>query len=221
MQLAKMLKYMRYQVACDIAFVVFMVTWVVTRHVFYGLVCYSVYTDIPKEITYGCYYGSNGHLRGPVEPPDSFAYLTQPFRDPEGLVCWNNGIKWVFLGMLLSLQVILLVWFGMILRVAWKVVHGGEAEDSRSDDEGECSGEETDVQEGDEQRLKGKHAFTILGSPPLEEEVGVESINLCGQRATSPTRRFRKVGGSATGVKLPGHSDRKELLGRIGCDKGA
>lgn len=216
-----MLKYMRYQVACDIAFVVFMVTWFVTRHVLYLLVCHSIYADIPKEITYGCYYGSNGHLRGPIEPPDSFAHLTQPFRDPEGLVCWNNGIKWAFLGMLLSLQVIMLLWFGMILRVAWKVVKGGEAEDSRSDDEGECSDKETDGNKGDEQGLKGKHAGTIFDRPPLEEEVGVESVNLCGQRPMSPTRRYRKVVGSATGVKLPGHSDRKELLGRIGCDKGA
>lgn len=216
-----MLKYMRYQVACDIAFGVFMVTWFVTRHLFYLLVCYSIYADIPKEIIYGCYYGSNGHLHGPIEPPDSFGHLTQPFRDPEGLVCWNNGIKWAFLAMLLSLQVVLLVWFGMILRVAWKVVQGGEAEDSRSDDEGECSDEEADAHEGKEQTCKGKHVSAILDRPPLEEEVGVESMNLCGQRPMSPTRRYRKVVGSATGVKLPGHSDRKELLGRIGCDKGA
>ena len=216
-----MLKYMRYQVACDIAFVVFMLTWFVTRHVLYALVCYSVYIDIPKEITYGCYYGSNGHLHGPVPAPDAFGHLTQPFRDPEGLVCWNNGIKWAFLGMLLSLQVILLLWFGMILRVAWKVVQGGEAEDSRSDDEDEFLDEASESEEGDDQRLEGKHACPILDSLPLEEEVGVESINLRGQqRPLSPSRRYRKVVGSATGVKLPGHSDRKDLLGRIGCDKG-
>ncbi len=209
-----MLKYLHYQVACDIAFVVFMVTWFVTRHVFYLLVCYSLYSDMPREIAYGCYYGSNSNLRGPIEPFDSFGHLIQPFRDPEGLVCWSNGIKWTFLGMLLSLQVILLLWFGMILRVAWKVVHGGEAEDSRSDDESE----ETDERE--EEHVTGKGVYRILENPPLEEEVGVESINLSG-RPTSPARRFRKTAGSASGVKLPGHSDRKELLGRIGCDKGA
>ncbi len=190
-----------------------MVTWFVTRHIFYSFVCYSVYADIPKEITYGCYYGSNGHLRGPIEPPDSFGHLIQPFRDPEGLVCWSNGIKWTFLAMLLSLQIILLLWFGMIMRVAWKVVQGGEAEDSRSDDEGE------EADDGGDDFITGKHVNAILESPPLEEEVGVESINVCVS-PMSPTRRYRKVVGTASGVKLPGHSDRKELLGRIGCDKG-
>jgi acyl-CoA-dependent ceramide synthase len=50
---------------------------------------------------------------------------------------------------------------------------------------------------------------------PYEEEVGVESINLKGR--TSNLSRYKKST-SATGVSLPGHSDRKELLGRIGCD---
>ena len=45
----------------------------------------------PKEITSGCYSGSMGHLRSPIEPLDFFTHLTRPFRDPEGLVCWNNG----------------------------------------------------------------------------------------------------------------------------------
>lgn len=116
--------------------------------------------------------------------------------------------------MLLSLQVILLLWFGMIMRVAWKVVHGGEAEDSRSD------GESDEVDEREDGHVTGKGVCTILEQPPLEEEVGVESINLSG-RPTSPARVFRKSAASTSGVKLPGHSDRKELLGRIGCDKGA
>ena len=100
--------------------------------------------------------------------------------------------------------------------MAWQVAHGGEAEDSRADDEDE--GEEADGKE--DESVLGKRAYAIPESPPLDEEVGVESIDLCG-RQTSPTRRYRKVVGSASGAKLPGHSDRKELLGRIGCDKGA
>ena len=110
--------------------------------------------------------------------------------------------------MLLSLQVILLVWFGMIMRVAWKVIQGGEGEDPRSDDEGE--------EEEDDEPARTKEPFIEV--PPLEEEVGVESINLNNRKA-SPARRFRKGAGTASGVTL--HSDRKELLGRIGCDKGA
>ena len=210
-QLAKMLKYLKYQTACDIAFGVFMVTWVVSRHILYLIVCYSVYADIPREINYGCYWGSNANLQGPVPLSDSFDHLTRPFRDPEGLVCWNNSIKWGFLAMLLFLQVILLIWFGMIARVAWKVIQGQAADDSRSDDEEEE--EEDEVQlPSNPYRMDPSNT-----APPLEEEVGVEAINLAG-RKSSPARRYRK-GATASGVTL--HSDRKELLGRIGCDKGS
>jgi acyl-CoA-dependent ceramide synthase len=209
-----MLKYMRYQVACDIAFGVFMVVWFISRHVLYLIVCWSIYIDLPKSITYGCYWGSNANLKGPIDPPDNFVHLTMPFRDPQGLVCFYDRTTQMFLVMLMALQVLLLLWFGMIMRVAWKVIHGGEAEDSRSDDEDEDEEESVEVQQpvgrtGDEKYIE------VL---PLEEEVGVEAINLSG-RLSSPARRMRKGAGVASGVTLP--SDRKELLGRIGCDKGS
>ena len=188
-----------------------MVTWFITRHILYLTVCYSIYTESVTEINLGCYWGSNKNLHGPINSPDGFDHLTQPFRDPEGMVCWSYKIMWIFLAMLLSLQAILLIWFGMIMRVAWKVIQGGEAEDSRSDDEGEE--EDDDAIKSDEIIHQNEYFIEV---PPLEEEVGVESINLNGRRS-SPSRRFRKGGGSASGITL--HSDRKELLGRIGCDK--
>ncbi|KAL8726951.1 MAG: hypothetical protein Q9166_006372 [cf. Caloplaca sp. 2 TL-2023] len=220
--LAKLFKYLHLRTACDITFGVFMLVWFGARHVLYLTVCYSIYAEIPKEITYGCYRGSNAKLEGPIDVPDDIDHLIQPFRDPEGLVCWNNNIKWAFLATLLTLQVLLLIWFGMIVRVAVKVLKGGEAEDSRSDDEE--SGEE-DADEDDEKinhqrypQVKSRMNSHLIEVPPLEEEVGVESINLVS-RNKSPNSKYRKMGSTASGVHLP--SDRKELLGRIGCDKGA
>ncbi|KAI4215384.1 MAG: hypothetical protein LQ351_002284 [Letrouitia transgressa] len=222
--LAKILKYLQFRTACDFAFGAFMVVWVGARHVLYLTVCYSIYAHIPEEITYGCYWGSNKELQGPIEVPRGFSHLLQPFRDPRGLVCWDNSIKWTFLGTLLALQGILLIWFGMIIRVALKVIRGGEAEDSRSDDEGsDEEDEEEEMEEGEDdsqfqkkrRQLMQKQAIEV---PPLEEEVGVEAINLSPQRM-SPSRKFRKASSHSSGVHLP--SDRKELLGRIGCDKGA
>lgn len=216
-----MLKYMKFRMACDIAFGVFLVVWFIARQVLYLLVCYSVYAHIPLEITYGCYWGSASNLQGPISPPDLFSHLFQPFRDPEGLICWDNKIKWAFLSVLIALQVVLLIWFGMILRVAYKVLRGGEAEDSRSDDELE---EGNDERESDppekEENMSNEHeeVLAIEVPRPLEEEVGVEAINLSSSRKSS-SRRFRKGGGAASGVTIP--SDRKELLGRIGCDKGS
>ena len=214
MKFAKVLKYLQFQLACDIAFGVFMVVWFVARHVLYLLVCYSVYRHIPEEINYGCYWGPSSDLRGPIDPPDVINHLVQPFRYPEGLVCWNNKIQWMFLSTLLTLQVLLLIWFGMIVKVACKVLRGGDAEDSRSDGE-----EPEEDEKSDDLGVKdGYDEADSIGISSLEEEVGVDAINL-GSRKISPTRRFRKVGGTSSGVTMP--SDRKELLGRIGCDKGS
>ena len=184
-----------------------MMTWVATRHVAYLTTCYSVWKHLPEVITYGCYKGKNGAMTGPFPPPDRFGHLFQPFRDPEGVVCFNHNIKWGFLSALLFLQGIMLMWLYMIVRVTVQVVRGGPAHEPRSDDE-------EDVEEDDEKII---HAIEQLDElAPYEEEVGVEAINLKGR--TSSASRYRKASGSASGVSLP--SDRKELLGRIGCDKG-
>ncbi|KAI4113307.1 MAG: hypothetical protein LQ345_005686 [Seirophora villosa] len=217
--LAKILKYLHFQTACDVAFVAFMVVWFVARHVLYLFVCYSVYAEIPQEISYGCYRGPNAKIEGPLDVPNDFDHLIQPFRDPHGLVCWNNNIKWAFLSSLLALQVILLVWFAMIVRVALKVLRGGEAEDSRSDDEDSVEDESADGDERWENIRTCVEPHPIEGPPPLEEEVRVESMNFAPQRSSPTGRKYRKAGSTASGVHLP--SDRKELLGRIGCDKGA
>jgi acyl-CoA-dependent ceramide synthase len=194
----------------DIVFGLFMVIWFFARHVLYLTVCYSVWAHIPEEISYGCYQGREGNLIGPFPPTDNFKHLIAPFRNPEGIICWNNKIKWGFLTALLSLQCITILWFWMILNVAAKVLRGGEAEDIRSDDEDER--EYTEPEETTYQKLEPIEVV------PLEEEVGVEGISLKGR--TSSSKRYKKPSSSSSGVTLPGHSDRKELLGRIGCDKG-
>ena len=200
-----MLKYLGFRIVCDIVFGLFMVVWFITRHIFYNLVVWSLYSHSPEEIQDGCYWGPTNDLQGPVSPPDRSSHLAQPFLNPVGLVCWNPNIKWAFILTLVGLQVILIMWFGMIIRVATKVIRGGEAEDSRSDDE-----EEVDRNELHERE---KHHSNGV---PFEEDIGAQSITY---RRTSPPRIFRKGGGAASGVTLP--HDRKELLGRIGCDKGA
>jgi len=107
------------------------------------------------------------------------------------------------------------MWFCMIVRVAIQVLKGAPASDTRSDDEAEDEADETD------EKLLGtieKLNESPVELPPYEEEVGVEAINLKGR--TSNASRYRKSTSSSSGVSIAGHSDRKELLGRIGCDKG-
>lgn len=245
---AKILKYLHFSVACDIAFGVFIVTWFITRHGLYMTIMYSIYAHIPEEIQYGCYKGSVENLQGPLPVPNDWDHLTQPFRDPVGLVCWNNKIKWTFIWMLAALQVVLLGWFILIVRVAYKVVTGKGAEDVRSDDEDEEEEEEEDtITDGEKPLIDNIH--TCIEPPQfLEKEVLSTDPGFSVSKTQSSPRRSKQKArssssslartssagsSSSTGRKsydsahasginlLAGSSDRKELLGRIGCDKGS
>lgn len=198
--LAKCLKYLGFSTLCDVMFGIFMFSWASLRHVAYLMACWSVYKDLPVYTTYGCYSGKSANLTGPIPTPDGWTHLLEPFQNPEGLVCFNNNIKWGFLVSLLFLQVITIVWFCMIVKVAIRVIRGDGAEDTRSDDE-------DDVREQEE--------FEYEEAQPLEEEVGAEAIDFQGWERRTGVKRAA----STSGVSLPGHSDRKELLNRIGCEK--
>lgn len=125
--------------------------------------------------------------------------MLEPVREPAtGTVCYNDVVRWGFLGCLLFLQAITIFWFFMIIQVAIRVLKGAGAEDIRSDDEDE---EEEDYEYEEAQ--------------PFEEEVGVEALDLKNWERRTGVKRTA----TSSGVSLPGHSDRKELLGRIGCEK--
>ncbi|KAK4244211.1 TLC domain-containing protein [Corynascus novoguineensis] len=209
--IAKCLKYLGYHTICDVMFGVFMLSWLIARHFLYLAVCYSVWAHTPEIMPTGCFRGgSDATFAGPFDPPadKGITYLLEPLWDSEGVFCYNETVKWSFLSMLLFLQCLTIMWFSMILRVAVKVVKGAPAEDVRSDDEGE----EGEVEGGDDE----DDEFVYEEAQPLEEEVGVEEIDLKNwERRTGVKRQ----GPTTTGVSLPGHSDRKELLGRIGCEK--
>ncbi|PHH91665.1 hypothetical protein CDD83_10750 [Cordyceps sp. RAO-2017] len=201
--LAKCLKYADYNTLCDVAFGVFMLVWFAARHVLYIMVCWSVYAHTPNIMPTGCFTGSGAHPAGPEPTPSGLSYLIEPFLSASGRVCYSQTVKWAFLAPLLLLQVITIIWFTMIVRIAVKVIRGDGAEDTRSDDEGD----EEEEEEDDE--------FVYEEARPLEEEVGVEDLDLKGWERRAGVKRQA----SSSGVSLPGHSDRKELLGRIGCEK--
>jgi acyl-CoA-dependent ceramide synthase len=193
-----------------------MIVWLLARHILYMIVWWSIYDTLPRTITYGCYIGAAGNVAGPFKVPNDFTHFTIPFRNPEGLVCWDGTVTNAFLAMLGALQVILLLWFVMILKVAYKVLKGGEAEDSRSDDE-ELSEESIEIVDFTPDKKEQTNTYFEI-QPPFEEEVGVEGIRLTHGRASS-SRRIKKGEGSTTAVSIRGHSAHKDLLGRIGCDK--
>ncbi|KAI6784257.1 Sphingosine N-acyltransferase-like protein [Emericellopsis cladophorae] len=198
--LAKCLKYAGYTTICDYLFGLFMISWLLARHVTYCAVCWSIYAHTPEIMPTGCFKGSNNNLVGPVDPPPGYGYLLEPFYNSSGHVCYNETVKWAFLTPLIILQFITIFWFTLIIRVAVKVLRGAGAEDTRSDDEAVAEESEDE--------------YVYEEAEALKQDVGVESLDLKGWE-----RRHGKFQSSSSGVSLPGHSDRKELLGRIGCDK--
>lgn len=123
-----MLRYIDHSTLCDVTFVWFLLSWFVTRHVLYIFVILrSTWYDCPRLI--------------PFEwDPVRERFLSK--------TAWS-----IFMGLLSALQVridihsrtsavskmhcfqvIQMVWFWMICRVAWRVVMGENADDVRSED---------------------------------------------------------------------------------------
>ena len=207
-QMAKMLKYFGFQSACNWAFGLFVATWFVARHIFYLIVIYSIYRDVPGVMLYGCYSGKTAEMISTNGTPNALSHMLWPFQDLDGTICLNKRIKWVFLSMLISLQILSMVWFVMIIRVVVKVVKGGTAEDSRSDDE-------EDVRD-----VKGSAHET----PAESSSSGITNLTVCNSSSVGSSKSnlgrgpFRTSGGR---VRLVDQSDREALLRRIGCDKPA
>ncbi|KAH7091655.1 TLC domain-containing protein [Paraphoma chrysanthemicola] len=236
---AKLLKYMGYTTACDIAFGLFVISWVITRHALYMLVCWSIYHDAPRDMAPGCYFTPN-HPSTPnttnsqqlfIPISDTAAFeahggtdiwgnLLKAYNDQQGPICWNPSIRYYFLALLLTLQVFCCIWFTMVAKVVYKVLNGTGADDVRSDDEGD---EEDEPIEHDKTSSLLNSVTTCtesgMSALPKEEEVGVDALTFARMNGASQRRQARRESSRASGISIPGHGDRKELLGRIGCDK--
>ncbi|KAH7908494.1 TLC domain-containing protein [Hygrophoropsis aurantiaca] len=110
---AKMLRYIKLYTLCDAMFTWFLLSWFVTRHVFFIIVIKSAIMDAPRLIRVGW-------------SPEFGAY-------------YSEFTHFLFEMMLVALQIIQFIWFWMICRVAWRVVSGKGAADERSDDESDSN----------------------------------------------------------------------------------
>ncbi|KAJ4466545.1 TLC domain-containing protein [Lentinula aciculospora] len=109
--LAKMLRYLNLpQIYPDFTFGTFMVTWFVTRHVLFPIAIQSTIFDMARLLPFDW--------------------------DPERGHYHTRGSHAMFCICLLALEVIQMIWFAMIVRVAWRVATGKGATDVRSDEEG-------------------------------------------------------------------------------------
>ena len=178
-----------------------MIIRIISRHILYLMVCYSVWVDTPAEILFGCYEGKKGYLIGLFPSPDNFKHLIAPFRDPKGVVYFDHKIQQAFLIALLSLHCLTIFRFLMIVRVAAKVLRGGEAEDTRSDDKGESTASKSVISE----------KSYLLEVVPLVEKVRVEDIELRSRK--NPSTQY-KTRSSSIGFALVGHNGKKGSTGK-------
>lgn len=217
-----MLRYLRRQLLCDIVFGIFIASWFLARHLAYLAVCWSLIVDVPLGMpAYGCFSSVSGGRVSTIPPgstvPGGTNVLTnilQPFIDPGGEICYNPRIRVAFLALLLVLQVITIMWFVLIVKIAYRVIRGQGAGDDRSDDEGDSEAEEAEMHKS----IDDMNVSPVLPLQPIEQLVGVEGLKF-KNRTSSPVCRSRKPGSSsATAMAIAGH--RKEILNRIGCEQG-
>ncbi|KAJ6515944.1 TLC domain-containing protein [Mycena sanguinolenta] len=117
--IAKMCRYMNLSsLVCDSLFASFLVSWFITRHILFMVVIVSTYIDLPRVV-------------GLEWAPERGRFLSREY--------WI-----IFCACLTALQIIQLVWFGTICRVAWRVISGGEASDDRSDEEADLDDDKKD-----------------------------------------------------------------------------
>lgn len=160
---------------------------------------------------FGCYNGSTSEIiPGMSARPDQFSHLLEPFKNLDGVICLNTGVKYTFLGMLLLLHTLSMIWFGMILKVITGILMGGKAEDTRSDDEEEV---EDDGDEAEVEKKRRPMHFTDLntcvggGSELSNGTTGSSTMSSLTPKVVTGRRRLMDA------------ENRKELLARIGCER--
>jgi len=107
---AKVLNYLKFRFICDVFFGLFVLSWIPTRHVGFMFVVWSIYVH---PLMY------NECTRW--DPANGF-YFTEP-------------VRYLFIYLLCALQVLMVIWFTMILKVMYRIIKGNNAADVRSSDE--------------------------------------------------------------------------------------
>ncbi|KAA1085168.1 sphingosine N-acyltransferase lag1 [Puccinia graminis f. sp. tritici] len=108
-QFAKMLNYLKVGIVGDASFLVFVFSWIYTRHYVLLRIIFAIYKDLPQDIEF-TWNPSKGQIA-------------------------SRSLWIAFLSLLSALEILLMIWLFMILKVLWKVVRGHAPEDTRSDTE--------------------------------------------------------------------------------------
>lgn len=149
---AKMLKYLGFQTLCDYAFGVFILLWIVTKHILFVKVTFSAMFDAQNLIGYKCFFDPLDDVISVGDSQLVARGLNKSSTSSGDEQCFTELVQFSFVSLLWILQVIGLVWLYMIIKVAFKVITGSGADDSRSDDEDESEEiEENDIDDDDDE----------------------------------------------------------------------
>ncbi|KAK4542465.1 hypothetical protein LTR36_006717 [Oleoguttula mirabilis] len=215
--LAKILRYLSMQTACDAAFAAFVVFWLASRHVAYNAILWSLYALTPNvTLHYGRYSTKDSAMLSDDAGTNMIDNLFQPILHPDAqYVSWNPPVRWMFISLLLALQCITIGWFIMICRVVMRVLRGEGADDTRSDGEDEAEDEEVDVVPA-----QASEPLRAMPEPEkslprfIEVEATGEDFTHYPKRKGSGSKRKSKGKGMSSGLNLGEH---KDFLNRIGC----
>ncbi|KAJ2608681.1 Sphingosine N-acyltransferase lag1 [Coemansia sp. RSA 1365] len=118
----KCLRYLKMDKLSVTTFVVFIFSWIYTRHYLYIKIMLSLIYESRLYIPYDMWI------------PEKNAYFT-----------WK--VQWTFVALLAILQLLIIYWFALVLRIVYRIVFLGNLEDNRSDSEDDGEDEEKDMLE--------------------------------------------------------------------------
>lgn len=162
LSLAKCLRYAGQQTLCDVFFGLFMIGWIITRHALYNRALYSCIAIARKKLPE--YPGATVN--------DYWGFRTFTALSLVILLC--------------ILQVILCVWLVMIIRVAFRVITGQGAADTRSDEE---SDEEAEILEKEKEINETKRSTNSIQLSSTDSNPSAISSQIKAIHSPSGNRR--------------------------------
>eukprot|EP00026_Physarum_polycephalum_P010784 Phypoly_transcript_10964.p1 GENE.Phypoly_transcript_10964~~Phypoly_transcript_10964.p1 ORF type:complete len:358 (+),score=49.92 Phypoly_transcript_10964:138-1211(+) len=126
---AKMCKYAGSDRAAEVTLVGFVIAWVYTRHFIFGWILYSIWYELP-------------------------AFLNTPGWDDESGYYYAEWLWVAFISALVALQLLMIYWFFLILRVIYRAVFLGVTADST--DVSDSDDEEEELKNGASRKRKAK-----------------------------------------------------------------
>jgi hypothetical protein len=186
LSLAKCLRYAGLQTICDAAFGAFLLCWVVLRHFLYLILVWNCVETLPKDRFEVAKYPSREawETRESIPATDPLVFEKihySPLTVSEFFASDLDLSRSFLVALLMALQCLLLGWFVMIVRVAYRVITGGGAADTRSDEElseeDEKAIEEVEVKEMQEAKKGQMAAAAAAAAAASAASKGPEKVN--------------------------------------------